>query len=221
MFAQVGVGNRELKNVSGVSFSKIMGHGGYGGFSVWPNFKRYSFLIVWNSQEEARNFFEHSSFFEEWKNRSTTWQTFVLSPIMAHGKWSGVNPFEKGEEKEDTPVAVITRARIRWSKLWRFWNNVPQVYRGMYRFKGLVFANGIGEYPIFQQATISIWKDKDAMMDFAYRDKLHAEVVRKTREEKWYSEELFGRFNVEGFFSHKSGSFWKLEKDFTKLKITP
>ena len=219
MFAQVGVGNSELKRVPGVQFSKIMGHGGFGGFSIWPNFKRYSFLVVWDSEKSARDFFQHSEYFDEWQSRAESWYTFILSPIKAHGKWSGVNPFKSGEEKAGVPIAVLTRAKIRWRKLWVFWRNVPNVHRRMKDYKGMLFANGIGEYPLFQQATLSLWKDTESMMDFAYHDPLHANIVHRTRKENWYSEELFGRFHVLGYFSNEKGSILAIIDNLDKLNL--
>jgi hypothetical protein len=51
------------------------------------------------------------------------------------------------------------------------------------------------------QATFSVWSSADAMFDYAYSNPKHAEMVKKTRELNWYSEELFARFEpykVEG-----------------------
>jgi hypothetical protein len=45
------------------------------------------------------------------------------------------------------------------------------------------------------QATYSLWKTGDAMMDYAYKNDKHAAMVKKTRELGWYSEELFARFH--------------------------
>ena len=56
-----------------------------------------------------------------------------------------------------------------------------------------------------QQATISVWRDAAAVEQFAYRQSGHKEIVRLTRQRRWYTEELFARFTVlamEGpFFS--------------------
>ena len=60
--------------------------------------------------------------------------------------------------------------------------------------KGLITSIGIGEMPYIKQATFSIWQSKDDMKNFAYQMKEHAEVIRKTRKENWYSEDMFVRF---------------------------
>ena len=44
------------------------------------------------------------------------------------------------------------------------------------------------------QATFSLWSNAEAMMNYAYKNPKHAEMVKKTRELNWYSEELFARF---------------------------
>ena len=61
-------------------------------------------------------------------------------------------------------------------------------------YQGLALSIGVGEWPLIQQATISIWKTQAEMMDYAYKNQKHKEVVKLTRQLKWYKEELFARF---------------------------
>ena len=93
-------------------------------------------------------------------------------------------------------VAVLTRATIRFSKLKRFWTHVDPVAQIMTKAKGYLTSVGIGEAPFFRQATISIWDNMENMKAFAYGSKEHAEVIKKTKKEDWYSEELFARFKI-------------------------
>jgi hypothetical protein len=62
--------------------------------------------------------------------------------------------------------------------------------------KGYVFSVGIGEVPWIKQATFSIWESAEDMKSFAYNMKEPREVVKKTRQEKWYSEDMFVRFKI-------------------------
>ena len=68
----------------------------------------------------------------------------------------------------------------------------------LHRSPGLLTALGIGEAPIGLQGTFSLWSSADALRDFAHRDPAHTDVIRRTAEEGWYSEELFARFAVLG-----------------------
>ena len=61
---------------------------------------------------------------------------------------------------------------------------------------GFIISYGVGEIPWIKQATFSIWESKAAMKNFAYGMKEHAEVIQKTRQQKWYSEDMFTRFKV-------------------------
>ena len=50
--------------------------------------------------------------------------------------------------------------------------------------------------PFIQQATFSIWENIESVTDFAYKNKNHAEIVKKTRQRNWYKEDLFARFEI-------------------------
>jgi hypothetical protein len=66
----------------------------------------------------------------------------------------------------------------------------------MDNYKDLIFSKGIGEFPLLMQATFSLWASSEAMMNYAYQNPMHSEMVKKTKELKWYSEELFARFQI-------------------------
>ncbi|MGH3928140.1 MAG: hypothetical protein ACRDTT_35640, partial [Pseudonocardiaceae bacterium] len=52
------------------------------------------------------------------------------------------------------------------------------------------------EAPIGLQGTFSVWASCADLTTFAYRGAAHRDVIRRTAEVGWYSEELFARFAV-------------------------
>jgi len=108
----------------------------------------------------------------------------------------------------DKPIAVITRARIKWKYLWAFWKDVPAASKSLEPFDARWTGKGIGEWPLIQQATFSIWENQEAMMDFAYRNPEHRKVIQKTRKLGWYSEEMFARFHPVGMEGSWRGEFF-------------
>ena len=94
------------------------------------------------------------------------------------------------------PVAVITRATLRPSRLIAFWKSVPSASAAIENAAGVQYFKGIGEWPFVQQATLSLWDSFEAVKKFAYRDQTHAKIIKKTRSQQWYSEDLFARFHV-------------------------
>ena len=94
------------------------------------------------------------------------------------------------------PVAIITRATLRFSKLISFWKSVPAASKAIEGAKGVKYFKGIGEWPFIQQATLSLWDSFDSVKKFAYSNKIHSNIIKKTRKQKWYSEDLFARFQV-------------------------
>jgi hypothetical protein len=206
-FTQMQLGFKALKGIKGLSFFKLMGSGANNGFSSIPNFGTYVLLCVWDSEQIAQDFFLNHSFFKNYKSRSKENFTVHMNSSEVHGKWDGEQPFLKNADlAADMPVMVLTRARIRFMKLWSFWTKVGKVSQSLEQYKGNVLSIGVGEWPLIQQATLSIWRTQSEMLDYAYKNQKHKEVVMMTRKLNWYSEEMFARFvpfKFEGFWNGK------------------
>ncbi len=195
-FKQMGLAGEQLQAVPGLQFSKMLGSGAGNGFSIWPNLGTYGMLGVWEDEAAAEAFFEGHTLYQESRQRCEGWWTIYLRAAKAHGEWEGQQPFPITAPYDPQQlVAVLTRATIYPKHLWRFWRFVPPVSKSIEDKEGLLFSVGIGELPLIQQATFSLWQNSELMTAYAYRSHYHREVVRKTRELGWYSEELFARFH--------------------------
>jgi heme-degrading monooxygenase HmoA len=192
--AQMGMAPPLLRKVPGLSFAKMMGSG-RGGFGVLPDWGRYALLGVWETDAAADAFFG-SPQLDTFRRRAAEIWSVKMLPLRTHGQWDGVEPFKPQPvvPPPGLPVAVLTRASIRTGALVDFWRHVPQASRNLYGSEALLYSVGVGEKPLVQQATVSFWRDAAALEGFAYRQSGHKEIVRRTRERNWYSEELFARF---------------------------
>lgn len=195
-FGQMGLAGGAIARTEGLRFFKLLGSGGGGGFSLQPDLARYGLLCAWQNETSADEFFENSNAMRQFKNRAHEIWTVKLAAIKSHGNWSGQNPFAPVVENHDRakPIAVLTRATINFRKLKRFWSFVPETSREINNADGLIRSIGVGEAPFFRQATFSFWHSETAMLDFAYKSPIHKQVVKLTRAENWYKEELFARF---------------------------
>lgn len=193
----MGLSTSQLASVKGLTFGKMLGSGAGNGFSIRPNFGVYGFLGIWKNQEYAQQFFDGHDFFHSLSNEAEEIWTTLMRVSTVHGQWEAHNPFQVTEEyNENRLVGVLTRATIYTKHLWNFWRFVPSVSKAMDEHKeGLLFSVGIGEMPLFQQATFSFWQNSKLMKAYAYKSKHHREVIKKTRELGWYKEELFARFH--------------------------
>ena len=176
------------------TFYKLLGSGKNGSFDINPDWQQWGLLATWKNTEAADQFFADSTIAGWWKRYCAEQWTVLLNPLQSHGKWDGAEPFGSPGLSIKGPVAVLTRATIRPNRLKNFWKHVNQSAQLMKRSKGFIMSLGVGEAPFFRQATFSVWNDIESVKAFAYGSKEHAEVIRKTRAEKWYSEELFARF---------------------------
>ena len=196
-----------LADTPGLTFHRLMGSGGGNGFSLAPNWGVYAWLGQWEDRAAAEHFFATHDWYAEATGHSQQQITFYLQATMSHGAWGGGNPFTPRPQDYDKhePVAVITRATIHPRKLPDFWRYVPRTSASVYERPERLLSIGIGEYPIFMQATFSLWTSGTAMTEFAYSSTHHREVVQLTRSRGWYREELFTRFRVADVVGAWSG----------------
>ena len=194
-FGMMQFAHKPLSKQKGLLHYKLMGSG-KDGFNPFADWSVYALLQVWENEEAADSFFKTSTLFKKYTKQTDQRWTLYLRNIKAKGTWASINPFvpSKNINTDNPYIAVITRATIKPKMLFTFWKHVPASQMPLKDNKGLVYTKGIGEVPFFQMATFSLWKNKESLMDFAYKSRAHVEAISKTKSLDWYSEELFSRF---------------------------
>lgn len=181
-----------LRQWEGLAFFKPLGTGGGTGYSLWPDFGVYGLLAVWGSEAAAREFTD-SPLFNQFIQRTRERYTVFLRPLSSRGSWSGFSAWRCSPPDPDRPLAcALTRATLKPRFLLKFWSMVPGVSTSHANAPGLLFSKGIGEIPLLEQATFSIWENWKSLEAFAYKT-AHAEAIRVTRKRKGFREEMFTR----------------------------
>ncbi|WPP51631.1 spheroidene monooxygenase [Catalinimonas niigatensis] len=195
-FRQMKSALPKLNKIEDLQFFKMLGSGGGNGFSILPDLSIYAVLCVWKSLGAAEDILNKDASFCTMKLRASHYLHVYMKATRSKGAWSGKKPFDEfAEYQEEAPIAVLTRASIAPNKLFSFWKNVPKVSQKLQAYdEGLIFSKGIGELPVIQQATFSIWQSRKKMVEYAYQGKKHQEMIRKTKELQWYTEEMFVEF---------------------------
>ena len=192
-----------------IHFYKLMGCGKNGTFDIKPDLQQWALLTVLPNEPRFAQEKISSTFIQAWwKFFRCEQYTLILEPIEAHGSWDGKACFGILPKQTDYQgvIAVLTRATIRFNRLSHFWKHVASVANKMNSANGFISSVGIGEIPWIKQATLSFWENKETMKAFAYQMKEHTEVIRKTKQEKWYSEEMFVRFKPITTYGYLNGN---------------
>jgi hypothetical protein len=196
-----------LRRTRGLRFSRLLGSGSGLGFSIRPDLRLWGMFAVWDSEEDWCRFRSGSAVMLQRRRFGEETYSLVLEPVSAHGRWGGVDPFHglpsAPKVDADPTVVVLTRASIRPTRQGAFWRAVPDVEATLRENPDLLLTFGFGEVPLARQGTLSVWRSAAAVRRWAYEGAAHAEVVRRTRQERWYSEDLFARFRLratEGSF---------------------
>lgn len=189
-----------LAGTPGLRFAKLLGTGSGIGFSARPDPRTWALFAVWDADSAWARFRDTSRVMRQYRARGEEVYTLLLRPASAHGRWDGRELFDGASAPvpEREPVVVLTRASIRLRRALRFWSLVPPVDGTLRGNADLLLTFGAGEMPWLRQATLSVWRSAGAMRAWAYGSPHHREAVRRTRDERWYAEELFARFRLVG-----------------------
>lgn len=193
----MGRDRRAVGRHPGLTFYKLLGTGSGRTFTMRDADLHHWALLTVFRDRVAADAFEDAPVVSSWQELAAESLRVRMSPLSSRGLWAGRSPFETVvPHRWRGPVAALTRARIRASRLTTFWASVPPVALDLRGRPGLLASIGIGEAPIGLQGTFSIWSSGADLTAFAQRGSAHRKVIADTRRLRWYSEELFARLAV-------------------------
>lgn len=196
VLTRLGLDRRPLARTAGLRFFRLMGTGRGRTTSLSADLARRALFAVWDDEADLAAFLRTSPVAARWRTAAEHYSV-RLDLVSGGGRWRGVEPLGAMvpvAALAAAPLAVLTRADVH-ARSWRpFLAAGRPVSDAVQAAPGLLAVAGVGEAPLGRQATFSLWRDAAAVERFAYADADHVAVVRRTRAEGWYGEELFARF---------------------------
>lgn len=195
--AHLGLDRLPLTLAPGLRFWRLLGVGKGRVFDPHADWQRYGLFTVWDSYTALKRFEQASHMMQRIQQRADEVWSVHMRPVRWHGRWGGRDPFKgmsPSAPPDPGPWVILTRATIYPTKVAAFLKAVPAVSAHLLQQPDLINSVGVGEAPFIFQATLSLWQTLPAITSFAYAATPHVEVIKRTRREGWYREELFARF---------------------------
>ena len=158
--------------------------------------RAFGYLAVW-PDADALEGFRTSALARRWR-RAEQRLELTLQPIQSFGAWRGVDPLAgTGTEPSRSPTLLITHSRTRFSKLVPFTRRSGAVAGTLDGADGHIWADGfLDSLRTFDTGTLSLWRDPEAAVRFAYGEGVHREAVKAERAGSWFAESWFARLAV-------------------------
>ena len=185
-----------LRAVDGLEFWRVLGTGKGDETSPSADLSRTALFLLWRNEDAFHNFMREQSMARQFNEAREHWCTKLRS-VGGTGSWKGHAVPEMLERGADSGrIAIITRAHVH-TRSWRTFGKaglpVDQSLKGA---TGLLRVVGIGEAPVGMLGTFSLWQSLEHMKQWAHGSPQHHAVMRRTRDENWYGEEMFARFEA-------------------------
>ena len=198
--SRMGLDRPVLRRTDGLTFWRLLGTGR--GRTLTPSMdpRRWAMFGVWRDQDALDAFLGSSEVAARWGELAEEAWHVRLALVRGRGAWGALR-VDSGQWTVDSaegPVAVLTRAAVRPTRVLPFVRATPGPAAEIAGAPGALEWLGIGEAPLGAQATFSLWDSEASMRAYAYESPHHLDVVRRRREEGWYSQELFARFRPYG-----------------------
>lgn len=191
-WSRIVLGARLLAGVPGLRFAKVLGSGHEAGFGLRPSGSRQGLFCQFEDEASADRFLG-SSTMAAYRRHARELFHVKLRAFASRGAWSGVPVPVTAERPAEGMVAALTRASIRPAAAWRFWGHAPASEVALNGAAGCRLAAGLGEAPVFRQATFSLW-DSVAAMDAYARGGAHLAAIQAARHGEFFTESMFVRF---------------------------
>jgi hypothetical protein len=194
-------GPAALRREAGLRWCKVLGSGHEGGFGLKPSGTRQGLFCVFDSDANARAFIERSPIVHAYRHRAREFAALRLAPFSCRGAWNGrtvipsiASPLAApGSSAYQGPIAALTRGSIRPAAAAAFWKHTPASQAALADTAGCLLAVGLGEAPVFRQATFSVWQSL-AHMDAYARQGAHRDAARAAADQRFFTESMFVRF---------------------------
>lgn len=189
-------GPAALRREAGLRWCKVLGSGHDGGFGLKPSGTRQGLFCVFDTDAHARAFVEGSPLVHAYRHRARELVMLRLAPSSCRGAWSGrtLTPsIAQAVPARQGPIAVLTRGSIRPAAAAAFWKHTPASQAALADTPGCLLAVGLGEAPVFRQATFSVWESLTHMEAYA-RHGAHHLAARAAADQRFFTESMFVRF---------------------------